>query len=263
MPKRISVSLLLGLLLAFFSTSAFAQSEKKTAYAILLDNTRSLEKQFPQVIIIGEGIASRVRERGPVSLFNFITKRDEDAFVDLYGEDAHEGGNHDLAVAAVGVEWSQDDNVLGQYIGGLSVVRGNTSLFEAVHSMAEALNKKVGAEKEAFGDKVIILITDGEHRVKHSLGGPTVTRHIPTDDEDEWKEQEGRVISELKQSGIKVYAVGLIRELNAYGGLGHMSTKEKAESFLKKITRETGGRVVFPNSKKIDIEALLAELLGK
>lgn len=263
MPKRITISLSLGLLLAFFSTSAFAQSEKKTAYAVLLDNTRSLEKQFPQVLDIGEGIVGRIRERGPVSLFNFTTKREEDAFVDLYGEDAREGGNHDLAVAAIGVEWSQDDKVLGQYIGGLSVVKGNTSLFEAVRSMAEVLNEKVGAGKETFGDKVIILITDGEHRVKYSLGGPMVTRHIPTDDEDEWKEQEGRIIKELKQSGIKVYAVGLIRELNAYGGLGHMSTKEKAESFLKKITKETGGRVIFPSPKRIDIEALLAELLGK
>src|SRR6266852_5887602 len=51
MLKYLASYLLPTLLLTFIlTTSAFAQDEKKTAYCVLLDNTRSMTKQFPQVL---------------------------------------------------------------------------------------------------------------------------------------------------------------------------------------------------------------------
>ena len=256
MLRKLGSYLLVLLLTLTPAISTFAQG-KKTAYGILLDNTRSLEKQFPQVQLLGKGVVRYIHPRAPVSLFNFASKRDQDSFVMQNSEDVHEGGNHDLAVAALGVEWEQDESILDQYIDSLSVVRGHTALFEAIHSVAETLNEKVNAEKDVFGDKVIILITDGEHRMQHLYGGTA-------GEDDERRKQQEQLIKKLKESEIKVYAVGLIRELNAYGGLGRIgTTKEKAELFLKKITKETGGRVIFPKSKKIDVDSLLIELLAQ
>ena len=38
---------------------------------------------------------------------------------------------------------------------------------------------------------------------------------------------------------------------------------EKAEGLLGKIAKETGGRAVFPKSKRTDVPALLNELFAK
>jgi len=73
---------------------------------------------------------------------------------------------------------------------------------------------------------------------------------------------EPLVIKELKATGVKVYAIGLIRQLDA-DTLIRISPRERAETFLTKITKETGGRAVFPKSKKIDVDGLLNELLGQ
>ena len=256
--ERIGFHLLPALLLLLvLSTSAFAQSEKKIAYAVLLDNTRSLEKQFPQVLLFGKGVVKQIRPRGPVSLFSFISKYDNDFWFIGHAEDKYEGRNSERAVAALGVEWSQDEKEFGRYIDALPIVKGNTALLEAIESMAEALDAKVNSEKESFKDKVIILITDGEHREESVTGA---TGYDATTEQT--KEKTRQLIKLLKSIGIRVYAVGLIRDLNSTS-FGKMSTKDRAEAFLKKITKETGGRVDFPKSKGVDVESVLSELLAQ
>jgi uncharacterized protein YegL len=148
-----------------------------------------------------------------------------------------------LAVIISGVEWSQDKPALDTYMDSLLIVPGQTTLMDAIHSMAEQLNTKANLDKDAFGEKVIYLITDGEER--------------------ESRIKEKQLIQILKESGIRVYAVGLIKELNNVGGVIQKAPKEKAVSFLEKITKETGGRVVFPKSKKNDVRVLLNELFAK
>jgi hypothetical protein len=258
MLKSIGVYLLSALLLTSFSNSAFAQTgEQKTAYALLLDNTRSLEKQFPQVLLLGKGVIKRLNQRGPISLFSFTPKPGGGQFSMHNVEDVYEGGNYDRAVGRLDLEWSQDANILNEYIDSLSVVRGHTDLLGAIHLMSETLNEKADAEKGTFKDRVIILITDGDHRVDG-----TFNPH-PDGDDQVRRDDEKQLIKELKESGIRVFAVGLIRELNAYGGYAKLgTTKEKAEYFLKKITKDTGGRVVFPKSKNIDVDGLLNEMLS-
>jgi hypothetical protein len=50
-----------------------------------------------------------------------------------------------------------------------------------------------------------------------------------------------------------VYAIGLTRELEG-------SKRSKAKELLTSITKETGGRVVFPKDDRIEIRNVLAEL---
>jgi von Willebrand factor type A domain len=231
MLKRISIYLLSALLLALgLSNSAFAQADKKVAHGLLVDNTGSLRTQFVQVVLLSKEIVKQIHKQGPISLFNFQTHGDK------------KKGNQ-VALITPGTEWSEDKNLLDNYIDSLSVVPGQTSLMDAINLMAYQLNAKVNHEKDAFADKVIFLITDGEERIS--------------------KITEKELISSLKESGIKVYAVGLINELDAEGGLVRKSQRAKAEAFLKRVTKETGGRVVFPKSKRIEIGKVLNELFAK
>src|SRR5258708_9087829 len=81
-------------------------------------------------------------------------------------------------------------------------------------------------------NKVIILITDGEERSS--------------------KINQKQLIQKLNEHKTSVFAIGLVQQLD--------KTRSKAVDLLKLITKETGGRVVFPKSDRQDLQALLAEL---
>jgi hypothetical protein len=249
--------LLLSLLLVFTAFhSAIAQESKKTAYGVLVDNTLSLKKQFPQVLRLGGAFITHAHQRGPIILFNFQLKQDAGFFGMYEANDTYEGRNHERASGVVGVNWTQDEKPLRKYLETLTVARGNTDLLGAIHSMAEALDASVNARKDAFEDKIIILITDGEHRMETMGGSP--------DDEDyRRKKAEQDLIRKMKEGGITIFAVGLLQDLTSYSGRFRLTTRERAESFLKRITKETDGRVVFPKSKELDVDEVVMELLQK
>ena len=103
-----------------------------------------------------------------------------------------------------------------------------SEVLDAVDAMAESLN-----QPPAAAAKVIIMITDGEDRVS----------------EKSLKE----VVAKLKENKISVYAIGLVQQLEG-------SKRGKASDFLKSLTKQTGGRVVFPKSDNLDAQNQLSEL---
>jgi phosphopentomutase len=200
----------------------FAQSENKAAYGILIDNTGSLRHQIGNTQTLGNAIAQRVSQRGFTSIFNFKTQSE-----------------NQLAVVTSGAGWSQDKQTLEQYIYSLKPAPGQTALFDAIRSIGTTTNAKAVAEK--LPERIIILITDGEDRVSEV--------------------KEKQLIKELKEIGVKVYAVGLVQDLESDGGFTQDSPRMKATSFLKRITKETGGNSIFPKLKKdTKVEDLLTEL---
>jgi len=227
MLARTRFHVLLALLMtSVFCHSGFAQGDKKTAYAILLDNTGSLRSQFNQVEAFGKGLVHRTSQRGPVSLFSFMS----------------EGiGQGSRARVTMGTEWTQDERVLNRYLDNIYVQGGQTTLLDAISLMAEKLDAKVDADKNAFSHKVIIVVTDGEDRVSNI--------------------NEKKLISILHERGATVYAVGLVDELKSEGGLTRKSPRERAVDFLKSVTRETGGRVIFPKRGQADIDVIVGTLL--
>jgi hypothetical protein len=241
MQKNLGFCLLLALTFALIlPNSGVAHSQKATAYGILLDNSGSLEKQLPQVLMLGEAVVKRIRERGPVALFNFMTKPDIAR-----------------TVVASGTGWTQDEKALISYMGTIAVQRqGQATILDAIYSVADEVNAEADAAKDAFGDKVIVLITDGEHRVRMEKVRCTGSEC----EDDERRRSENQLIKALKKRGIKVLAVGLVRELESNDGHPiRKSTRENAEHFLRTLAKETG--VVFPKSKKIDVDSELNELL--
>ncbi|HMG74289.1 MAG TPA: VWA domain-containing protein [Pyrinomonadaceae bacterium] len=227
MFARASFHVLLALLLtSVFCHSGFAQGDKKTAYAILLDNTGSLRNQFVQVEAFGKGLVHRTSPRGPVSLFSFMS----------------EGvGQGSRARVTMGTEWTQDEGVLNRYLEDIYVQGGQTTLLDAISLMAEKLDAKAGAEKDALGHKVIIMVTDGEDRVSYI--------------------NERKLFQTLHDSGVAVYAVGFVEELESRDSLTRKSAKKRAMDFLEKVTKETGGRVIFPKTRPANIDVILGELL--
>ena len=255
MLKSLTVVITAVFLIGPISHSVYAQAETSKAYALLIDNTRSLEKQFDQVKLFSKRVVDQVHTRGPVRLFSFTWTRDASYFVvPSRGIDHYEGGNYDRAIATLGVEPTQDGGVLTRYIEELDIVKGHTDLFGAIRSVAESLNDNRNS-KDATSDKIIILVTDGDHRME--MIGTTQ----PTETDDERIRRDSKLRKYLKDSGIKVYAIGITGELDT-GSLMGQSRRLRAENYLSKVTKETGGRVVFSRSKDADIDKLVNQLLG-
>jgi hypothetical protein len=229
MSKRVVVHLVLALLLALsLSNTVLAQAEQKTAYGILIDNTGSMRSQFDLVVRLSKGIVEQTHQRGPISLFPFKTQGSK---------------SNPVAVVSSDIGWSQDKTILYKYIDSIFVVPGQTTLMDGINAIAEKLNTKVSVDKDALAAKIIFLITDGEDRFS--------------------KISEKELIKALKESGVKVYAIGLVKELDNEGGLIRKAPRERAVAFLEKLTKGTGGRVVFSKSKKVDVDTLLNELFTK
>lgn len=189
-----------------------AQNQKKTSYAIFLDNSGSMRSQFDQVTAIGRAVMKQVRPRGPVSIFDFTTQgRLQEA----------------RAVATRRTEETQDQDMLEQTIDDLYVIGGQTTLLDAISFISDGFDQTA----DDSSDRVIILITDGEDR-KSQITSATL-------------------IQKLKQSKIKVYAVGMV---------GALKSRSKAEGLLKNLAKGTGGRVVFANSNQADMQQLLSDL---
>ncbi|HXH70001.1 MAG TPA: vWA domain-containing protein [Pyrinomonadaceae bacterium] len=202
--------------------TAFGQNEKKIAYGILLDNTGSLRTQFSSVKNIGKVVVREVGKKGSIALFNFETVNKKNT-----------------TEVQVGTIWGQDEKDIYKYIDDLKIVSGGTRLSNAVFSASNAVNSKVEQEKDDFSERVLILITDGAERESNA--------------------QQKKLIKTLKEDKVKVYAIGLIEELSTEDAFGGISPKVKAKYFLKEITKETGGRVVFPKSKQT-VEEIVKDL---
>lgn len=66
----------------------------------------------------------------------------------------------------------------------------------------------------------------------------------------------------MKENRIKVYAIGLLEALGTDGGFVGASPQVKSKDFLKKITKETGGRVIFPKEKQT-VEDIVKDLFAE
>jgi hypothetical protein len=218
----LSSILLLTLLLC---ASGSAQNDKKATYDILIDNTGSMRTQFPEVLMLGEEIVDHIPEQSVASICNFKTGPSRKS---------------PFAVITSGVDWSPNKNLLKRYVSRLFIVPGQTTLLDAISSMALELNTRVISDGDPATEKVMFLITDGEERAS--------------------KIKEKQLIQELKDWDIKVNIFGMVKELDSAGGLTGKSHKDKAVDLLGRIAKETGGRAVFSRSKKDDTLKLLNEM---
>jgi Ca-activated chloride channel homolog len=100
--------------------------------------------------------------------------------------------------------------------------RGETAIYDAVYLSAEHLNR---AKRDK---KSLLLVTDGE------------------DNKSQYSLQ--KVVAKLRESKVTVYAIGLLEDENAGGGVFRKSSSRKARETLEKFARTTGGAAYFPRS---------------
>jgi len=203
------------LLLLSLSAICSAQDKKKISYALFVDDSGSMRSQFNQVVGIGKAVVQQIHQHGPVSIFDFTSQG---------------SGRGTNVVVQPRLERSQDLRLLERTIDDLYLIGGQTTLRDAIEVIADSFAPE--ATGGVASERVIILVTDGEDRTS--------------------KMSEKQLIQKLKDSHIRVYAVGLVEEL---GG-----KRSKAVNFLTKLSKETGGRVVFPKSNGQDLQSLLTEL---
>jgi hypothetical protein len=140
---------------------------------------------------------------------------------------ASEGPRASRAIPTPRIEATQDEQLLNRTIDNLYVQGGQTTLLDAIEFIADSLDRE-----SPDTNKVIILITDGEERSS--------------------KINQKQLIQKLKEHKTLVFAIGLVQQLD--------KSRSKAVDLLNLITKETGGRVVFPKSDRQDLQSLLAEL---
>jgi Mg-chelatase subunit ChlD len=202
------------LLMLSLSALGSAQDKQKISYAIFLDNSGSMRSQFDQVTAIGKAVMRQIHVRGPVSIYDFTSQgKLQEA----------------RAVVIPRIEGTQDEMLLEQTIDDLFVVGGQTTLLDAIQTIADGFGPQPNAADTS--ERIIILITDGEDR-KSQI-------------------KQATLIQKLKESKTRVYAIGMVQQL---------SSSSKASDLLKNLTKETGGRVVFTKSSRDDLQRLLAEL---
>ena len=136
-------------------------------------------------------------------------------------------GRASRAVPTPRIEATQDEQLLNRTINNLYVQGGQTTLLDAIEFIGDSLD-----QESPDTNKVIILITDGEERSS--------------------KINQKQLIQKLKEHKTSVFAIGLVQQLD--------KSRSKAVDLLKLITKETGGRVVFPKPDRQDLQSLLAEL---
>ena len=136
-------------------------------------------------------------------------------------------GRASRAVPTPRIEATQDEQLLNRTINNLYVQGGQTTLLDAVEFIGDSLD-----QESPDTNKVIILITDGEERSSRI--------------------NQKELIQKLNEHKTSVFAIGLVQQLD--------KSRSKAVDLLKLITKETGGRVVFPKSDRPELQSLLAEL---
>lgn len=227
MMRKLAQLLFVTLLLLAIVSGTPAQSDRPALYAVLVDNSGSLRSQFERVLALGNEVVRDAHSQGAISIFSFKgTGNPKDA--------------PPLMVAHT--VWNQDAAVLSRYLDSLFIEGGQTNLLDAVHSMVKHISAKAEQDKTPHAHKVLVLITDGEDRKS--------------------KIKEKQLLAELQQHQIKVFAIGLVRELEDEMSLGRGNPRSNAVKLLTKITKETGGRALFPQTNSGEASTLVSELFA-
>ena len=141
-------------------------------------------------------------------------------------------------------DFTRDGKLLLTAIDKFYIEKGQSAVIDALYVAANAFTKfnKTGTDRR----KVVVIITDGEDR-------------------NSFYKQE-QLVKFLHQTGVQVFALGLVTELDKQAGLIRLSPRDKAEKLLQTVTSETGGRVFFPRNKTelLDsLQQLITDLRGQ
>ena len=134
-------------------------------------------------------------------------------------------------------EFTSDKTKLSKTLDSLFVRGGQSAVIDAVYVAIQhtAEYRRGSAERR----RALVLFTDGEDRASYYSG----------DD----------LVKLLRENDVQVFVVGIVKLLDAQGGMIRTSPREKAELLLNRIAEESGGRVFFPEDLK-ELETATVEI---
>ena len=185
-----------------------AQASNQNAVIIFVDNSGSSKTVLPEQIALSKEYLRRVEAGTPVFVFGFAT--------DPVSK---------TATIARGVQCEQDKQIVSEHLDQVFSVVGQTRLIDGLFSIAELFENDGFSNCKELKNIQILLISDGEDRAS--------VRKLSD------------LISKLKATAVKVDAVGVISELPNERGFLPQSPRQRARDFLNRLTRDSGGRVVF------------------
>jgi len=129
-------------------------------------------------------------------------------------------------------DFTANQAALMKGLGAMYVEGGQTAVIDAVYiSAARVAEHRAG---ESGRRRALVLLTDGEDRSSY------------------YKLTELQTL--LRQTGVQVFAIGWLQNLDEQEGFIRKSTRGQATKLLDSLTQETGGRVFYPKN----LQALIA-----
>ena len=130
-------------------------------------------------------------------------------------------------------EFTSDNKVLLKGLDSIYLQYGQSAVVDALYLGADYVDRH---NKGNDGRrKVVVIITDGEDR-------------------NSYYSQE-KLTKLFRETGVQVFIIGMVLELDKQAGLMRPSPRQKAEKLLNDVANETGGRVFFPETKKALVDA--------
>lgn len=108
----------------------------------------------------------------------------------------------------------------------LYVEEGQTALVDALYVSVGRITEYKRSDP-LFRQRALILITDGEDRASFY--------------------KEDQLFKRLRESGVQIFAIGLVGELRGAGPL-RTGPRGRAVNLLKRLAEESGGRALFPST---------------
>jgi Ca-activated chloride channel family protein len=123
--------------------SSFSKEDAPVSYGLLIDSSRSLEKQFTGVLRAGRTIIDANRPGDETFLVSFVST---DKLIMMQ-------------------DFTTEKEVLRVKLNGLEIQGGATAIIDAVYTATEHLSKS--KEGTRFRRHALVLITDGEDRYSY------------------------------------------------------------------------------------------------
>lgn len=197
------------LVICFVILTAIPLLAQRPAYGILVDNTGSMRTQFDRELELAREVVKQLNDGTSISIFRF----------------RKEGGPSKNAVVQAALHCTTDRILLNKTIDELYLLGGQTTLIDAVQGSADVLNT-ITERCGEYSERNLVLITDGEDRTS--------------------VEKLEDLVTSLKSTKTRVFAIGLVGELDPAATAAAKSPQDKAKELLINIAKETGGAVVFP-----------------
>lgn len=134
--------------------------------------------------------------------------------------------------------FSGDGDALLKALDKLYVGKGQSALIDALY-----LSTQYVAEHNKSNDgrrKVVVVITDGEDRISY------------------YKPEQ--LVKLLRETGVQVFAVGLIANLDHDQRFHQPTPRQRAVNFLTTVADESGGRLFLPETRE-ELSASAAQIL--